>query len=152
MINNKLDEKRKTKYEINKLFSEKNEKKDKYNLNDLKIKDENVITLNVENVEDWDIIYLCLINVEKLIKVSFGWKEKLFNKQLQFLIFNSIKHPHPFVKTVSMRLISNIFEELKEDRFDSLVANISEEDTSLINYLLLNIKHICLEPESSDKL
>jgi hypothetical protein len=152
MINNKLDEKRKTKYEINQLFSEKNEKKDKYNLNDLKIKDENVITLNVENVEDWDIIYLCLINVEKLIKVSFGWKEKLFNKQLQFLIFNSIKHHHPFVKTVSMRLISNIFEELKEDRFDSLVANISEEDTSLINYLLLNIKHICLEPESSDKL
>ena len=100
IVNDPNDDKRKRKYELNKLFSEKKQKQD-YNLNNLTLVEENVVAVTVENIENWDILYLCLINVEKLSKLSSYWKSKLSNKDFQILIFSCLKHPHSFVKTVS---------------------------------------------------
>ena len=151
IVNDPNDDKRKRKYELNKLFSEKKQKQD-YNLNNLTLVEENVVAVTVENIENWDILYLCLINVEKLSKLSSYWKSKLSNKDFQILIFSCLKHPHSFVKTVSLRLIGYIFEELKEKGFNQLVTNITDEDYSLLNNLIVNLKHIFTDKDSSDKL
>jgi hypothetical protein len=70
---------------------------------------------------------------------------------MQVLIFSCLIHPHAFIKTVCLRLVLTIFEEMRND-FYKLITNITESDDSLLNGLIINLKHVILEHSSSEKL
>lgn len=114
---------------LNKSEDEDEENKNDNDNNNLELKEEELTILSIQ-LDNWDIYYLHLITLEKLVSLF----PKIFNKKLiqdklfSQIIFRSIKHPHVFVKTVVLRLITKVFSEesniLNMNDFESVNAFI----------------------------
>ena len=131
-IDNKMD-----KYDY--LFSKNNE-------NNIQLKEDKSSDKNNSstNSDRWNILYQILVCIERLFnnyinKPNSPYKIQKNNQNQYKLLFDNIiqtsNHPHAFVKTISLRLISNII--LKIDFY-----NISENQLDIIlsqvNFILLS--------------
>ena len=109
--NTLFNKKNKAHLDLNKLFqleSETNKSKEKDNYRE----ENELLTISLK-IDSWDIYYICLCIFEKLINnYSRLTKELLKNDTFFHLtIFKSLKHPHSFIKSVSLRLIGYILSE-----------------------------------------
>lgn len=92
--------------------SGKEEENDSNKKDELELKEDELTILSIQ-LENWDVYYLHLISLEKLISLFpniFG-KKLIHDKQFSQLLFRSIKHPHVFIKTTILRLITKLFSE-----------------------------------------
>lgn len=87
--------------------------------------------LNIQ-LENWDIYYLHLIILEKFSNIySNLFKKKILSdKKFLEVLFQSIKHPHIFIKTAILRFLSKIF---CEDNDILNLNNLKEMNTFLAN-------------------
>jgi len=118
--------------------------------------DNELLTINLK-IDSWDIYYISLCIFEKLIN-NYSRLTKEFLKNDSFfhlLIFKSLKHPHVFIKSSSLRLIGYILAEQINNPtgFTNFVKNlIYNSEDNLLNTLLFNLRYIILKKDSSDKL
>jgi len=127
-----------TKKDFDKLFessniNQKEEDEDKLlSGNDIELKEEELTILNIQ-LENWDIYYLHLITLEKLISLYPSYFSKILcqDKDFSQILFRSLKHPHIFIKTVVLRLFTKIFSE------ESKILNMN--DISQVNIFINNI-------------
>jgi hypothetical protein len=91
------------------------------------------LTILSIQLDNWDIYYLHLITLEKLISSFPNIFRKKLNEDKQFsqILFRSVKHPHVFIKTVILRLISKLFSE------ESKIINMN--DFNAVNAFIDNL-------------
>lgn len=103
--------------------------------NNLELKEEELTILNIQ-LENWDIYYLHLISLEKLLSLYPNILSKRLHQDSLFLqvLFRSIKHPHIFIKTVVLRLFTKIFSE------ESKILNMNDltQVNNFINNLIID--------------
>ena len=92
---------------------EENEHEQDQNTNiisSLNLEEEEKTILNIQ-IENWDIYYLILNTLEKFSNIypNLFKKKILSDKFFAEIIFKSIKHPHIFIKTISLRFINKVF-------------------------------------------
>jgi len=117
------------------------------------------MTINLR-IESWDIYYICLCVLEKLINNYQRLTNELVKNDSFFhlLVFNSLKHPHIFIKSLSLRLIGYILTEQistssNQTGFTNFIKNlIYNSEDNLLNTLLFNLRYIILKKETSEKL
>ena len=118
-------------FEQNQIKSEDEEEefKNNNNNNNLELKEEELTILSIQ-LDNWDIYYLHLISLEKLISLypNIFSKKLIKDKLFSQILFRSIKHPHVFIKTVILRLMTKLFSEeskiLNMNDFESVNAFI----------------------------
>lgn len=126
------------------------------------------------HIPHWDILYLCLLVFDTLITIS---KEKgretlicLEEERYVYQFFKTLEHPNLNVKTISVRVISNLLSkifaapkevnkkrETTKPKSKSAVVfkflhdfNLTFREKSLTEYVLSNITLILMQPSISD--
>ena len=117
----------------------------KHDDNKIQLKDDkNADEEDKSNSDRWNILYQILVCIERLFnnyinKSNSPYKIQKNNQAQYKTLFDNIilalAHPHSFVKTISLRLISNII--LKSDFYD-ISENQLEKILSQINFILLS--------------
>ena len=129
---------------LNKILKDEIQKMNKFienkmNNYDYLIEKENNIKIKNNNDIDWNISYQTLVCIEKIfniyiIKNSSSYKiqknDKILYKNLFDNIINLIIHPHSFIKSIILRLISNIiinsdFYILSESQLKTILPQIN---------------------------
>ena len=90
--------------------------------------------VNVEISDEWKILYLSYVIIEKLINNYAIVLSSSMIKQISI----STSHPHTFIKSISLRLLS-------------LSSSLTDSDIN-IDALLLQIKHIVMSTNFDDAL
>jgi hypothetical protein len=144
-LGNKLEreeyERLSKKNELNKLFKGSIEDED------------NITVLNIK-FDNWDLLYLSLNILEKMIK-NYPDLWKGYNKDtLLFLkLVRAFRHPHNFIKSIALRLISHILNNMTNfTHFNNKLLNHYVDNISPIQFLLVNLRYMILNPTLSEKI
>jgi hypothetical protein len=117
-----------------------------HNISKKKHDESNLTILNMK-FDNWDILYLNLVVLEKLYKNYINTiKPKFKSNEFCILITKCLKHPHVFIKTIIMRFISYILKETASNNSSgSPLLNQSE-------FLFTNFKFFILNIDTNEKL
>jgi hypothetical protein len=115
--------------------------------------DDNMTVLNVK-FDNWDVLYLALNVLEKMI-INYPelYKGIANDTELFMKIARSFRHPHSFIKSISLRLMGTILNSTSNfTSFNKKLGNQYIDNKQPVQFLLVNLRYMILNPGVSEQI